>query len=94
LSKKNNGYKYLLVVVDVLNMRVFAQPLKSKGLKDVQDGFDVIFDKYMPKTPSRLFTDQGKEFESPAMQRYFKDDKNVDKYCSSDKSVKAGIAEK
>jgi hypothetical protein len=56
--------------------------------------FNELFDNQMPQPPSRLFTDQGKEFESPEMKRYFKEERMIDKRCSKDKSVKAAVAER
>jgi hypothetical protein len=60
----------------------------------MKEAFDEILDNKMPFPPSRLFTDQGKEFESPAMREYFKEERLIDKHASSDKSVKAGMAER
>ena len=93
MAPKNDGYRYLLVVVDVLSRMVYGAPVKSKYAKDVKEGFESIF-KQMPLLPQRLFTDQGNEFESKEMKDYFKYDKEIDKQCSKDKSVKAGVAER
>ena len=82
------------MVVDVLSRRVFGTPIKTKGTADMKEAFDEVLERQMPKLPSRLFTDQGKEFESPAMRTYFLDEKMIDKRCSTDKSVKAGMAER
>jgi hypothetical protein len=60
----------------------------------MKEAFDIIFDQKMAILPSRLFTDQGKEFESPSMLNYFKEERFIDKHASSDKSVKAGVAER
>jgi hypothetical protein len=56
--------------------------------------FNHVFENQMPKPPSRLFTDQGKEFEAEEMKRFFREKWMIDKRCSSDKSVKAGMAER
>jgi hypothetical protein len=56
--------------------------------------FNHVFENQMPKPPSRLFTDQGKEFEAEEMKRFFKEKWMIDKRCSTDKSVKAGMAER
>lgn len=58
LSSKNEGFRYMLVAVDVLSRRVFGTPVKSKNSMDMKNAFDVIF-KQMPMEPQRIFTDQG-----------------------------------
>jgi hypothetical protein len=72
---------------------VFTTPVKSKGTEDMKRAFEEIFTQHMPMLPSRLFTDQGTEFEAKQMRKYF-EDKMIDKQCSKDKSVKAGVAER
>jgi hypothetical protein len=94
LATKNEGFRYLLVLVDVLSRRVFAQPIKAKTTVAMEEAFDELFERQMPQPPARLFTDQGKEFESEAMHKFFKDKWMIDKRCSTDKSVKAGVAER
>src|SRR5688500_15481928 len=34
LARNNHGYKYILVGIDLLSKRVFAEPIKSKKAKD------------------------------------------------------------
>jgi len=58
LSSKNEGFRYMLVAVDVLSRRVFGTPIKSKSSIDMKKAFDEIF-KQMPMEPQRVFTDQG-----------------------------------
>jgi hypothetical protein len=58
------------------------------------EAFDELFDRQMPTPPARLFTDQGKEFEAGEMRKYFREERMIAKHCSTDKSVKAGVAER
>jgi hypothetical protein len=83
-----------LVVIDVLSRQVFATPTKTKTTKEMKQAFDEIFDNQMPQQPSRLFTDQGKEFDAAEMQEYFKEQKFIHKMSSKDASVKAAMAER
>jgi transposase InsO family protein len=94
IANKNDGYKYILVVVDVLSRQVFATPTKTKSVKEIKQAFDEIFDNQMPQHPSRLFTDQGKEFDAAEMHEYFKEQKFIHKMSSKDASVKAAMAER
>lgn len=101
LAEHNQGFRYLLVAVDVLSRRVFVEPTKSKAAKDMKRAFDKLF-RQLPHLPWSVFTDnvslminnyantlciQGGEFESREMKAYFKD-KGVQKYASRSDDVK------
>ena len=59
-SKENNGYKYILVVVDSFSKFLWLRPIKSKSGSDVTDAMqNVLNDGRIPK---HLCTDMGKEF--------------------------------
>jgi hypothetical protein len=57
LAKENDGYRYLLVGVDVLSRRLFTTPVKSKSSKEMKQAFDRLFPQ-MPSLPSELYTDE------------------------------------
>ncbi|MCH2405979.1 MAG: hypothetical protein MK200_07280, partial [Nitrosopumilus sp.] len=59
LSKKNNGFKYILMVIDIFSKYGWALPLKTKTGREVADAFKIIF---KDNTPKKLWTDKGKEF--------------------------------
>ena len=67
---ENNGFRYLLVCIDVLSRKVFVAPVKSKSPKDMINAFNHIFDR-LDDLPQKLFTDKGVEFEAKEMKRYF-----------------------
>jgi hypothetical protein len=58
LARKNGGYKYLLLAVDLLSRRLFGEPVKSKQAEEIKRAFRKIF-KRMPALPQQIFTDQG-----------------------------------
>ena len=66
----DRGYKYLLVLVDVITGITQAEPLKTKSTKAVLNAFKKIFVK-MP-IPSILQVDPGTEFKG-IVSKYFKD---------------------
>src|SRR5271156_827290 len=68
-AKCNDGYKYILTVIDMFSRRAWAEPVKSKSTQDMKNAFDNIFSQ--GEKPMKLQTDQGLEFESNTMQRYF-----------------------
>jgi hypothetical protein len=57
LVKENDGYRYLLVGVDVLSRRLFTTPVRSKSSEEMKQAFDRLFAQ-MPNLPSELYTDQ------------------------------------
>lgn len=73
-AEENDGYKYMLTVVDVFSRYAWAQPLKHKTGTAVKAAFQKIFDAQQPP-PHKLQTDQGKEFENDAFQTFLRQHK-------------------
>ncbi|KAH7714306.1 hypothetical protein AAVH_18325 [Aphelenchoides avenae] len=93
LKDDNDGYRYLLVCVDVLSRKMFAEPVLKKDAAHMRAAFDAIFERAGTR-PWRLYTDSGTEFESAAMRRYF-DSKDILKYHSSpQRALHAAVAER
>ncbi|KAL3112037.1 hypothetical protein niasHT_013639 [Heterodera trifolii] len=91
LSRKNSGYRYLLLAVDVLSRRMFGSPVKSKRPADVKRAFEEVFGQ-MPKLPETLYTDRGLEFVAKPMKEFFAEN-GIKKYETSSKK-KAAVAER
>ncbi|KAL3092830.1 hypothetical protein niasHS_005254 [Heterodera schachtii] len=91
LSRKNSGYRYLLLAVDVLSRRMFGSPVKSKKPADVKRAFEEVFGQ-MPKLPETLYTDRGLEFVAKPMKEFFAEN-GVKKYETNSKK-KAAVAER
>ena len=60
---EDDGYKYLLVVVDVATRLTDAEPLKNKEAKTVCNATKKIFRRKILQTPLRLEVDAGTEFK-------------------------------
>ena len=69
-AKYNRGYRYLLMVVDVLSKHAWVQPVKSKTGKAVTDAFEKILKG--GRKPINLQTDDGKEFYNKIFQNLMK----------------------
>jgi hypothetical protein len=70
----DNGYRYLLVVVDCGNRAVDAEPMKTKTAEETLKSFKAIFRRRYVHKP--LFTaqvDAGTEFKS-VVKQYFEDE--------------------
>ena len=61
----DDGYKYLLVVVDINNNAMDAEPLKKRAAVDIKNAFTTIFKRKYIKVPKfSLQTDDGSEFKN------------------------------
>jgi hypothetical protein len=58
-SKHNDGYKYILMIMDIFTRQAWAFPLKTKSGKEVSSIFKPFFRTHKTE---RLQTDEGKEF--------------------------------
>lgn len=54
----NDGYKYVLLVIDTFSKYVWLRPLKNKSGQDVKNAFEDIF-KTDDRIPKRIITDKG-----------------------------------
>jgi hypothetical protein len=57
----NQGYKYILLVIDTFSKYVWLQPLKYKTGEEVAKAFQNIFDT-TNRSPAKLITDKGNIF--------------------------------
>eukprot|EP00732_Lithocolla_globosa_P000347 Lithocolla_globosa_v1_NODE_99_length_6376_cov_39.997943.p1 type:complete len:333 gc:universal NODE_99_length_6376_cov_39.997943:3284-2286(-) len=70
LVKDNDGFRYLLTVIDIFSKQAWAVPLKNKDAKTVASAFEKIFTT-SKRTPLKLQTDDGKEFFNKDVQSLF-----------------------
>jgi hypothetical protein len=68
VSAQNNGFRYLLVCIDVLSRKIHVAPTKSKNSGDMKEAFEKIFSHVKP---TKLYSDQGLEFQAAPMLDYF-----------------------
>ena len=64
LSKENEGYRFLLFVIDTFSKYGWIIPLKNKAGKTVTDAFKSIISENgkLKRRPEKLWTDKGTEF--------------------------------
>ena len=89
-SKTNNGYKYILVAVDVFSRYGFAQPILSKKNVDVLAGFEKMTKERRPRS---LQSDKGKEFLGRTFQDYLAEN-NIKFFTGENDDVKCALAER
>ena len=64
----NDGWSYLLVVIDVLSKYAWIEPVTDKTSKNVSKAFERILSRANKRTPVYLQTDKGKEFIGKEMK--------------------------
>ena len=91
LKDKNDGMRFLLIVVDVFSRFLWVEPLVDKTEQSVIEAFRKIFTR--TKKPRRLRTDRGGEFKGQKVEDYF-DSINVEHWSAHNDEMKANYAER
>ena len=89
-TKSNNGYKYILMIIDVFSKYGWAIPLKTKMGSEVAKAFQDLWKTQIP--PQKLWTDKGKEFYNKQMKDLLEKN-NVDLY-STENEEKSSVVER
>lgn len=90
ISRKNQGYKYLLMVIDCFSKYLYVYPLKNKSQISVLNAFKKLF---KVNKPEKLRTDKGLEFNNTSFKNYLKSN-NVRYFTSNDSKIKCAIVER
>lgn len=90
VSKFNNGYKYILTVIDCFSKYAWGLPLKNKTSDSIVDAFKIIFKE---RKPEKLQTDKGREFVNKPFLDFLKKH-NVHFFTSQDDIIKCSIVER
>lgn len=92
LSEFNDGFKYLLTVIDILSKFAWVVPLKDKKGSSLTEAFDSILTS-SGRRPGRLQTDKGSEFLNSTFQKYLRD-KGIHFFTSENEDLKASVVER
>ena len=92
LAASNDGYRFLLVVIDIFSRYTWVVPIKSKKNAEVIQAFEIIFREEGGHIPRRLRTDQGGEFTAHIMNDFFNHYKIT--HFVAKNEVKANYAER
>ena len=85
-AKDNDGFKYVLAVLDTFSKYGFIVPLKDKTRKSTADGFAKILASSGRKA-GKIWVDKGREF-------YNKDDKKLVELYSTENEEKSCVVER
>lgn len=91
-AQYNDGFKYILCVIDVFSKYAFARIMKKKNSETVKTCFESIFTE-ANTTPTHIQSDKGTEFVSKDVRMYLKN-KNVNYYTTNNPDIKASIVER
>ncbi|XP_015793694.1 uncharacterized protein LOC107370222 [Tetranychus urticae] len=89
-AQQNNGYRYIITIIDSFSKYAWAFPIKQKTALAVTKVFTELFKL---RKPVSLRTDKGKEFVNSNLQKLLKDN-NIRFYTSSNRDIKCAIVER
>lgn len=91
---EDNGYNFILTVVDVASRAVDAEPLENRTAEDVVQGFEQIFKrKFIKPTFEYLYTDPGAEFKNEMFHDYMKSHEIVVRHTMTGRKTQMAIVE-
>lgn len=91
-SADNQGYRYLLTVIDTFSKYAYVKPVKNKSGLEVTEAMKHIMQDHDNKAPTHLQTDFGKEFYNSHFKKLMKN-YNI-KHYSTYSALKASIVER
>ena len=89
MQKFNDGYRYLLVCIDVFSKYAWVVPLKNKTGPSLVEAFKIILSS--GRKPEKIMTDQGTEFLNRHFQALMKEE-DIELYNTFNET-KASIVE-
>ncbi|XP_060557374.1 uncharacterized protein LOC132717822 [Ruditapes philippinarum] len=91
LADKNDGYKYLLVAIDIFSRFAFCQAMKRKKAIDVVKALRAILSG--SRKPNTVRSDKGQEFRSKDVNKYF-DQMGIHHFYAQNTEIKANYIER
>ena len=92
LKKANDGYRYMLTVIDVFSKYAWIRLLKDKTGNALVKAMKAIFAQDGRK-PAQLQTDKGTEFMNRTFQRFLRD-QQIDFFTSENEDIKGAVIER
>ena len=91
VAKHNDGYKYVIVCIDIFSRFCLCRPIKSKTGRDIVDALQTILSG--SRKPNMIRTDRGMEFRSKEVNKYLKS-KYIHHFYALNTETKANYAER
>ena len=87
LSRQNDGYKFILTVIDVFSRFSWVRPLKIKTGQSLREAFASIISD---RKPNYLQTDKGTEFLNSSFQSLLTSN-SINFYTSQNEDIKCAL---
>ena len=91
LSKFNNGFRFLLCVIDIFSKYAWVVPLKDKKGLSIVNGFQKIL-KESNRKPNKIWVDEGSKFYNNSFKKWLQDN-DILMYSTNNKG-KSVVAER
>ena len=91
ISKFDNGFKFLLCVIDIYSKYAWVVPLKDKKGVSIINAFKIILKKSNRK-PNKILADKGSDFYNRSMKSWL--EKNDIEMYSTHNEEKSVVAER
>ncbi|KAL3115478.1 hypothetical protein niasHT_016602 [Heterodera trifolii] len=92
LKQHNDGYRYILVCIDVLSRQIYVAEAESKKSEHMIEAFEKVFKK-AGVLPNKMYSDSGLEFQAKRMNEYWRS-KNIIKHVMYSPHLHAGVVER
>ena len=89
-SDENDGFRFILLVIDTFSRYVLTKPLRTKTTKETAEAFESVLKR--GRSPDILRTDGGKEFTGNAMAKLL-DEENILHFIAQNET-KANFSER
>ncbi len=89
-TKQNDGYRYVLLMIDIFSRYTWVRPLKTKFATEVIAGVKSIFEE--GRKPEYLRSDKGRDMVNTALEKFYKSER-IHHYCTHNET-QANYAER
>lgn len=93
IAKYNDGFKYILLIVDAFSKKAYARPLKSKSASEVTMALADVIETNNNEAPDKIMSDKGKEFLNSHFKSLLSKHK-THHYTSNNQEIKASMVER
>ena len=91
---ENDGYRFVLTVIDCFSRKAWVRPLRTKMAKDISNAFrNIVIEDNDGRPPLKLQTDKGTEFVNATMKRLYKQ-YHIRHFSTENEIIKASIVER
>ena len=91
LRRYNDGYQFLLTIIDIYSKFAWVVPIKNKSGHEVARALDSVFKQ--GRVPNKLQSDKGREFLNGIVQQLLKQ-YGIKFFTSEDPNIKCAVVER